>query len=272
MPAEHLSYLNYDFGFSGSNQKTLNIDIDLTIAIQTDNFYRGISMWDRTILKSNAKIALTGRYWVAFAVSLLTSLLGGGYSLLTKRIHMAWTLPPYGDILLMIFVSMPFVIGTCRFFLHNHFGVTDFGTVFSGFQLNYLNGVGAMFVTNLLIGLWSLLLVIPGIIKALEYTMVPFLLADNPSLPGSRAREISHMMTYGEKWNILVLEFSFLGWFLLGALCLGVGILFVIPYFNATMTELYIYLRDRAIQANMLNPAELGLVQPAPEYRQPYQY
>lgn len=240
-------------------------------------------MWDRTILKSNAKIALSGRYWVAFAVSLVASLLGGGYSLFTANYkvdfsmvesHAGVVIPSFGG-LFTAFVSMPILIGVCRFFLHNHFGVTEFGTVFSGFQLNYLNGVGAMFLTYLFTFLWTLLLVIPGIIKGLQYSMVPFLLADNPSLPGSRAREISRMMTNGEKWNILILELSFLGWFLLGMICLGVGILFVIPYFNATMTELYIYLRDRAIQTNMLNPAELGLVQPIPENQPPvppYQY
>lgn len=135
--------------------------------------------------------------------------------------------------------------------------------------MNYLNGVGTMFVTNLFVFLWSLLLIIPGIIKSFEYVMVPYLLADNPSLPGSRAREISRMLTNGEKWNIFVLELSFLGWCLLGLLCFAVGIFFVVPYFNATLAELYIYLRDRAIQTNMLNPAELGLVQPVPENQPP---
>jgi len=72
------------------------------------------------------------------------------------------------------------------------------------------------------------------------------------------------MMTNGEKGAIFVLILSFLGWFLLGAICFGVGILFVIPYYNATMSELYVFLRDRAIQTGQLNPAELGLVVPAP--------
>ena len=234
-------------------------------------------MWDRAILKSNAKIALSGRYWTAFAVTLAASLLGGGYNFIatilswgsfadpSEPVHFV----PHGGLLFTAFISMPILIGICRFFLHNHFGVTEFGTVFSGFQMNYLNGVGAMFVTNLFVFLWLLLLVIPGLIKSFEYSMVPFLLADNPSLPGSRAREISRMLTNGEKWNIFVLELSFLGWCLLGLLCFAVGIFFVVPYFNATLTELYIYLRDRAIQTNMLNPAELGLVQPVPENQPP---
>ena len=96
-----------------------------------------------------------------------------------------------------IFVAFPIVIGMARFFVQNHFGVTQFETTFSGFRQNYFNGVGAMFVTDLFIGLWTLLFIIPGIIKGLEYSLVPFILADNPSMPGSRAREISRIMELG---------------------------------------------------------------------------
>ena len=169
-----------------------------------------------------------------------------------------------GSILFSVFIGLPIAIGLSRFFVQNHFGVTEFGTLFSGFRNNYMNGVGAMFVTELFIGLWSLLLFIPGIVKALQYSMVQFILADNPSMPGSRAREISRIMTNGEKGAIFVLMLSFLGWFILGTICLFVGTLFVLPYYEATFAELYIFLRDRAIQTNQINPAELGLIAPAP--------
>lgn len=142
-----------------------------------------------------------------------------------------------------------------------------------------------MLVTIIFIGLWSLLLLIPGIIKALEYSMVPFILADNPYIPGSRAREISRSMTKGEKGAIFVFILSFLGWIILasipGAFIVAVfrGVLpaqwvliqsiivqlctvFVMPYYNASFTELYLYLRDRSIQTGQINPAEFGLVPP----------
>lgn len=242
-------------------------------------------MWDRAILKSNAKIALRGRYWTAFGVCLLAIVLGGAYSMITMRFQLGYqqmaedasanleqlvaqsglmNLISIGSILFSVFITLPVAIGMSRFFVQNHFGVTEFGTLFSGFRTNYLNGVGAMFVTELFIGLWSLLLVIPGIVKALQYSMVQYILADNPSMPGSRAREISRIMTNGEKGAIFVLMLSFLGWFILGTICLFVGNLFVVPYYEATFAELYIFLRDRAIQTNQVNPAELGLVAPAP--------
>jgi uncharacterized membrane protein len=241
-------------------------------------------MWDRAILKSNAKIALKGRYWVAFAVALVAMILGGGYSLLTWRYNFGYnnliadsttslaalqarsgasSMISLGSIIFSIFIALPITIGMCRFFVQNHFGVTRFDTLFSGFRRDYLNGVGAMFVTNLFIGLWTLLFIIPGIVKTLQYSMVPYILSDNPTMPGSRAREISRIMTNGEKGAIFVLGLSFLGWYLLGAICFGIGILFVNPYYEATMAELYIFLRDRAIQTNQINPAELGLIAPA---------
>ncbi|MBW7572825.1 DUF975 family protein [Caproiciproducens faecalis] len=246
-------------------------------------------MWDRGILKSNAKIALGGRYWAAFGVTLLAMVISGGYSWVTNRFTnthrgVPW-IPEFGapanpinsglvnlisliGFLYFIFVGLPIVVGVARYFIRNHFGASDFNTMFSGFQYAYLRSIGAMLVTYIFVGLWYLLLIIPGIIKQLEYSMVPYLLADNPNIPGSRVREISRMMTNGEKGAIFVLGLSFIGWYLLGAICFGVGILFVNPYYEATMAELYIFLRDRAIQTNQLNPAELGLVPPAAPYPQ----
>lgn len=181
-------------------------------------------MWDRTILKSNARVALTGRYWTAYAACIIfvvfTDLFGVFESFFTERfdwftedyVRYLETQPNWHGLdflstLLGIFVGLPILVGVARFFVHNHFGVTDIRTVFSGFQRNYGNTLGGMFVTYLFIGLWTLLLVVPGIIKALEYCMVPFILSDNPTMPGSRARQISSMMTNGEKGSIFVLAF-----------------------------------------------------------------
>lgn len=221
-------------------------------------------MWDRSILKSNAKVALKGCYWTAFGVMLVAMLISSAYSSLTSLLVLTpiagavWL----GGIVFAVFVSIPITIGMTRYFLRNHFGAAEFETLFTGFKQGYMNGVGAMLVTYLFIGLWSLLLVVPGIIKAIQYCLVPFILADNPDIPGSRAREISRMLTDGEKGRIFVFILSFIGWFCLGALCLGIGVLFVYPYFYASLAELYIFLRDRAIANNMLNPAELNLVAP----------
>lgn len=235
-------------------------------------------MWDRTILKSNAKVALRGRYWTAFLVTLLANAVAVAFSALFYRASWGYRndfwygeaaapnpFVSWGGILYSVFIVLPVMVGMTRFFVHNHFEPAGVGTLFSGFGWGYGNTVGAMFVTDLFVSLWSLLFIIPGIVKAVEYSMVPFLLSDNPLLPGSRARELSRRMTYGEKGAIFVFWLSFFGWFLLGAVCAGVGILFVLPYFEASQAELYLFLRERALERGLVSPAELGLVPPGPQ-------
>lgn len=252
-------------------------------------------MWDRTILKANAQTALHGKYWTAYAACLICVAANGFSNLLesffTRRFDWLKDTDYFRylesqpnlnglnslSVLLGIMVGLPIVVGVARFFVQNHFGVTDIRTVFSGFQRNYGNTLGAMFVTYLFIGLWTLLLIIPGIVKGLEYSMVPFILSDNPSMPGSRARQISSMMTNGEKGSIFVLGLSFLGWYILAGIVSSIvkylfwpisGIVsvaiatLVTAYATATFAELYIFLRDRAIQSGMVQPAEFGLVPP----------
>ncbi|HEX3038031.1 MAG TPA: DUF975 family protein [Oscillospiraceae bacterium] len=249
-------------------------------------------MWDRAIIKANAKAALRGRFWVAFAVVLTVAVL--------PNVLSYWASPKYSDYyrellnghypdsswiapysllstLVNIFILIPLIIGMMRFFVQNRFGHTQYDNVFSGFRQGYGSSVLTTFVTYLFIALWSLLLIVPGIIKALQYSMVPFILSDNPNIDGSRARQISRTMTDGEKGAIFVLGLSFIGWALipsivgsifdyfnplLGMIISSVGMLFLYPYITATFTELYVFLRDRAIQSGMVHPAELNLLPP----------
>jgi uncharacterized membrane protein len=256
-------------------------------------------MWDRAIIKANAKSALRGRFWIAFAVVLTVGVLPNVltfwaspkydeyYSAILKghAINAAW-MAPYSLIstLVNIFILIPLTIGMVRFFVQNRFGHTQYDNVFSGFRQGYGSSVLTTFVTYLFIILWGLLLIVPGIIKALEYSMVPFILSDNLNIDGSRARQISRAMTDGEKGAIFVLGLSFIGWALipsiagsifdyfnpvLGMVISSVGMLFLYPYITATFTELYVFLRDRAIQSDMVHPAELNLM--PPQEQQPQQ-
>jgi uncharacterized membrane protein len=87
--------------------------------------------------------------------------------------------------------------------------------------------------------------------------MVPYILADNPNIGSKRAIELSRNMTMGHKWDMFVLDLSFIGWYLLGLLALGVGILFVMPYENATNAELYLVLRNNATTSGYCSSGEL---------------
>lgn len=249
-------------------------------------------MWSRSILKQNAKTALAGnKYWVAFAVCLVSALITGIVDIFTaKRIDPAKitsmeeamgiaqqsSSTSLVTLLIAIFITLPLTVGMARFFLQNRFGKTEFSTLFSGFTMNYGGTLAGMFTTGLFIFLWTLLFIVPGIIKLLEYTMVPYILSDNPSMPGGRAREISRMMTKGEKGSIFVLYLSFLGWYILAsaaAACFNwapspitvlaglAATAAVSAYQNATVAELYIFMRDRIIQSGMASAAEFGLAQ-----------
>ena len=255
-------------------------------------------MWDRAILKSNARQALSGgRYWTAYAVCLITSLITGIFSVIerfseSKPLQIQMMMDPTQEelylrqaadkmtwsglpnLILMIFVALPLGVGLARFFVRNRFGETKLGTPFSVFRGGYANTLGSMFSTGIFIVLWSFLFIIPGVVKSMEYSMVRFILSDNPYLSGGRAREISRMMTDGEKGAIFVLYLSFLGWYLLGGIVISLlGWLFwpvsglasiavtalISAYQEATFAELYIFLRDRAIRSGIVQPAELGL-------------
>ena len=92
--------------------------------------------------------------------------------------------------------------------------------------------------------LWSLLLVIPGIIKAYEYRMIPYILGDNPNIDREEAFALSNMMMQGNKGKAFVLDLSFLGWYILNGMTLGIlGIFYVNPYVNQTNAALYLKLK-----------------------------
>lgn len=237
-------------------------------------------MWNRADLKSRAKACLKQYYWMAFLVTLIVSILGGegsagsGVSVSngfrqnnsnTSRIQsdgeavavFISILAIIGIVIIValiigflfkIFVGNSVIVGGKRFFMESRAvqRSAGVGTVFYVFGCgNYLNVVKTMFLRDLFTGLWSMLLVIPGIVKSYEYYMIPYILSENPDIHYKEAFRLSKEMMDGNKWDTFVLELSFIGWYLLGALACGVGVLFVQPYIEATFAELYGELRNK---------------------------
>lgn len=87
--------------------------------------------------------------------------------------------------------------------------------------------------------LWSLLLIVPGIVKAYSYAMAPYILADNPGMGANEAITRSRKMMDGHKWRLFCLEISFIGWALLNALTLGFGTLWLAPYQATAFAHFY---------------------------------
>ena len=138
------------------------------------------------------------------------------------------------------FVINPFMIGVRRFFVSNLNTEAQAKELGYGFDHNYKNIVKTMFLRDLYTVLWSLLFIIPGIVKAYEYRMISYLLAENPNMTKEEAFAMSKQMMTGQKWKAFVLDLSFIGWRILGAITFGiVNIFYVDPYKNMTDAALY---------------------------------
>lgn len=87
--------------------------------------------------------------------------------------------------------------------------------------------------------LWTLLLIIPGVIKGLAYAMTPFILKDNPNMKNNEAIELSMAMMDGHKWDFFCLELSFIGWAFLCVFTLGIGYLWLLPYISTSYAAFY---------------------------------
>ncbi len=110
--------------------------------------------------------------------------------------------------------------------------------LFEGFN-QYWSAVGLYLLVIIFVALWTLLLIIPGIIAGLSYAMAPYILIDNPSISALDAIRQSKQMMYGYKWKLFDLYLRFLGWMLLSILTLGIGLLWVIPYANISAAKFY---------------------------------
>lgn len=245
-------------------------------------------MWRRAELKERAKAVLRTNYWKAFLISLVIALATGGSGGSSGRAgnnslagH-SYTQLDSGLIALifLILAAIAFVIiiaialrilvfyslevGGRRYFVQSAQYFDNKGCFRFAFDgRNYTGIISTMFLKGLFNFLWYLLFLIPGIIKYFSYRMVPYILADNPNIGALRAINLSRSMMNGNKWRMFVLDLSFIGWYLLGVLCLGIGVLFVNPYAYATEAELYLVLRRNAIESGMCSLEELNLYDPA---------
>lgn len=242
-------------------------------------------------MKTRAKGVLKLSYWKAFIVSIVVAIVGGSFGGGSANWnfgggshwddakgefwdHGDWTIPLAVVVVIIIIaiiiallalafrflLGAPLEVGGRRYFIRSSaegvFSIDELGFAFR--KGAYWSIVRGMLWAGFLNFLWFLLLVIPGIIKSYSYRMVPYILAENPGIGARRAVELSRRMTSGEKWRMFVLDLSFIGWYLLGLLALFVGMLFVMPYYNATLAELYIVLRQQAIDRGLTHEGELN--------------
>ena len=188
---------------------------------------------NRIYLKNRAKQILGGRI---FADTWLYALLALAIASAVNSIAGA-VLPGVGAIL----VTGPMSLGAAYVILKlaRTGQKIDFKDLFRGFTQDIGQNILLGLLSSLFVALWSLLLIVPGIMKAYSYSMIYYIKADHPEYDWRTCLHASQEMTYGHKMELFVLDLSFIGWYILGTLCLGVGTRWVIPYHETAKALVY---------------------------------
>lgn len=242
-------------------------------------------MWTSAELKIRAKGAFYKNYWLSVLVGIVMAVFSGAMTLdvldyfgrfyyfpgsdtvLTRVIESILNnVYLYGHlrtmaglsgilmILVKVFLGNPMYVGGCRFFIRNQTMNPTLGEFRTAFTPQaYKNIVVTMFLKNLYISLWTLLFIIPGIIKRYEYLMIPYILAENPQMSREEAFLISKRMMDGQKLNAFALDLTFIGWAFVELFTFGTaGVFYVEPYYQATLAELYAVNRTMAYQSGYI--------------------
>ena len=242
--------------------------------------------WSRSELKTNAKAALKKYFWKALVALIIVgvisscvswvvntvcclitgadqselqalatidqnemqAIMNGNYEAIqpSEQVQAASALQNILNLVAQVLLVFPLSVGLLRFFEMSRGLKTGFGEIFT--PLKKFAHVGLIMLwMGIKICLWSLLFIIPGIIKSFEYSMVPYLLAENPELSSKEAFKMSKAMTKGNKWHLFVLDLSFILWHLLGICTCGLAYIWVAPYIQATEVEAYYKLKADAV-------------------------
>ena len=183
---------------------------------------------ERIELKLSAKEQIKGNIGMYFVCMLIVSAISSALSFI----------PRVGGILAFLF-SAPMTLAFARI----HLNMTKGEKVELKELLESFNDFGRSVLLNLLIVvftiLWSFLLIVPGIIKAISYSMSFYIMADNQDMDAFEALNESKRMMEGHKWEYFVLIISFILWWLLGAITCGLAFIYVEPYQNVTLANFY---------------------------------
>ncbi len=200
---------------------------------------------NRIELKSQAKQQIKGEIGILFVISLIIAVISGIASLVLSLI------PFVGGLANAIIVTPAFALSLVRVYLNITSNVKpSAGDAFSGFD-DFWSAFKVNFLVGIFTFLWSLLFVIPGIIKSFSYSMSMYVLAENKGKAAHECINESKLMTNGHKMELFVLGLSFIGWALLGAITFGIAFIWVIPYMNATYANAYNSLKP--VKAEVVN-------------------
>ena len=209
-------------------------------------------------LRAIARRNLEGTWGISVGVALVAALLGGLIVGTGSNINFNFNedtvrnLPPIFWTVLLPLVSVAGLLGIVSFILGGTVELgyakfllkqydrkqLQFSDLFSQFE-RFGTGFAQKFLRTLFTVLWSLLFIIPGIVKGLSYAMTPFILEEHPEMTASEAIKASMRLMDGHKMDLFILGLTFIGWQILACLTMGIGFLFLNPYMNAAYAAFY---------------------------------
>jgi len=197
-------------------------------------------MKENSELRNSAKILLRGNWGEAILVTFVYFIIIGALSTMQNRNNILS--------IVTLVVEGPLLLGLTIFFLKlSREQDARFENLFDGFKM-FIKAAGTYLLMVLFIFLWSLLLIVPGIIAAMSYSMSFFILADNPDIRVQEALSLSKEMMYGYKMKYFLMQLGFFGLALLCILTLGIGFLWLLPFMQVTNSKFYDDIKDSRIE------------------------
>lgn len=203
----------------------------------------------RQQLKENAKQQIKGNIGILFLITLIVAALSALCS----------AIPVVGSLAGAIVLAPALSLAMINIYLDLAKGIKpEIAKLFENFK-DFWIAFKTTFFVGLFTGLWSLLFVIPGIIKGIAYSQAMYIVAENPDIGALEAIDRSKQMMDGHKMDFFVLILSFIGWNLLATLTFGILYIWLIPYMTATLTNFYNSIKPAA-------PIAEAVAEPAAEF------
>lgn len=196
-------------------------------------------MVERAVLKRNSKDQLRGKWGLVIAAFIISAIIPSIISIIGS-ITESDSITTIGMIIAVI-VAGPISYGFCTFILNIIRGKdASISDIFAGFNGKiFVKALIIMILTTIVVGIGYMILIVPGIILSIMFSQSYFILVDNNDLSAIDCIKASCEMMKGNKMYFFILMLSFIGWFILGEITCGIGLLWVMPYYNITIGNFY---------------------------------
>ena len=207
--------------------------------------------------KNEALKALSGSWPHSLVATIIYLAILSVLAMPSYMINFGITFPSYisgGSGIIFILIVYPMALGFSNSF-RLLYETGDNRLTRNAFSLgfdNWIHNVLGMLLTSVFIVLWSLLFLIPGIIKCFSYAMTPYILVEHPEMSVNKAIDESIYLMDGHKFDYFYLALSFIGWIILSIMSFGIGFFWLIPYMQTTMAAFYADLKKEKNRETVL--------------------